>query len=304
MGHRTIRKRAGQGLGRLIAAALAFLAVLAPTGAQAWGFYAHQTTGRIALANIKPETRAAMDKLFRAEALLGTPQCRLRNLLDATVWPDCVRRDQDRWGHTAAWHYRTAPIEQDYNPRSNCSGGNCVLAQIERNERVLADESLPANVRLQALAFMVHFVGDVHMPLHSGDHDDRGGNDRETDYGIIPGLNLHYIWDGPIAERAITSAQPSLVRRYSEAEKAELAGGTPADWGRESWEIARDFVYPNAFDCTDCTGKLPEKTALTQEDIVAALPIAERRVVQAGLRMARLLDEAFAPGPLPRPERN
>lgn len=304
MGHRTIRKRAGQSLGRLIAAGLASLALLVPTAAQAWGFYAHRVTGEIALANIRPETRAAMDRLFRAEALLGTPDCALSNLLDATTWPDCVRRDSDRWGHTAAWHYRTAPIEQDYDPRGNCSGGNCVLAQIERNQRVLSDESLPANVRLQALAFMVHFTGDVHMPLHSGDHDDRGGNDREADYGIVPGLNLHWIWDGPLAERAITSAQPSLVRRYSAAEKAELAGGTPADWGRESWELARGFVYPNAFDCTDCTGELPEKTALTQEDIIAAIPISQRRVTQAGLRMARLLDEAFAPGVIAPPERD
>lgn len=301
MGTRAIRKRRSQTIGQLIAAGLAFLALLAPTAAQAWGFYAHRVTGEIALANIRPETRAAMERLFRAEAQLGTPRCRLSNLLDATVWPDCVRRDSDRWGHTAAWHYRTAPIGEPYNPRSNCSGGNCVLAQIERNQRVLSDESLPANVRLQALAFMVHFTGDIHMPLHSGDKDDRGGNDRVTDYGIVPDLNLHWIWDGPLAERAISSAQPSLVRRYSAAEKAELAGGDPAEWGRESWEIARDFVYPNAFDCVDCSGELPLETALSQEDIVAAIPISQRRVTQAGLRMARLLDEAFAPGVIAAP---
>ncbi|WP_435418660.1 S1/P1 nuclease [Parerythrobacter aurantius] len=304
MGHRTIRKRAGQGMRHGFAAALALVALLAPAAAQAWGFYAHRVTGEIALANIRPETRAAMERLFRSEQLIGTPDCTLSDLLDATVWPDCVRRDQDRWGHTAAWHYRTAPIDRDYDPRGNCGGGNCVLAQIERNQRVLSDESVPANVRLQALAFMVHFIGDVHMPLHSGDHDDRGGNDRVTDYGIVPELNLHWIWDGPLAERAITSAQPSLVRRYSAAEKAELAGGAPADWGRESWELARGFVYPNAFDCSDCTGDLPDKTALTQDDIVAAIPVSQRRVTQAGLRMARMLDEAFAPGALPPPSRD
>lgn len=282
--------------------ALAAMA-LVPGKALAWGFYAHGTTAQIAEANIEPGTRAKLDRLFRAEQQIGTPQCRLRNLVDASTWPDCLRGEGWRWGYTFAWHYRTAPIDEPYNPRSNCSGGNCILAQIERNQRILADESLHDNVRLEALAFMVHFVGDVHMPLQSGDHDDRGGNDRVTDYGIVPGLNLHWIWDGPLAERAITSAQPSLVRRYSAAEKAELAGGDPAEWGRESWELARSFVYPNAFDCTDCSGKLPSETALTQEDIVAAIPVSQRRVTQAGLRIARLLDEAFAPGPLPQPER-
>ena len=180
-----------------------------------------------------------------------------------------------------------------------------MTAQIERSHRLLADESLPAHIRLEALAFMVHFIGDVHMPLHSGDHEDRGGNDIETAYGIAPGLNLHWIWDGPLAERAITSAEVPLVRRYTAEERAELGGGTPADWGRESWQTSRDFVYPEAFDRPPCEGaELPGETALTQEDILRAIPVSQRRVTQAGIRMAEYLDAAFTPGPLPEPERD
>src|SRR3546814_67700 len=141
------------------------------------------------------------------------------------------------------------------------------------------------------------------LPLHSGDREDRGGNDRVTDYGIVPNRNLHSIWDSALAERAITSAQPQLVRRYSDEEHAALAGGNAADWGRESWQAARDFVYPNAFDRDACAGELPGETALTQEDIVLALPVAQRRIQQAGLRIADLLESAFAPGPLPETER-
>ncbi|MBY6127745.1 S1/P1 nuclease [Qipengyuania aquimaris] len=297
MGHRTIRNR-------VLTLAAALLALL-PVPAHAWGFFAHRTTGEIALENVTPETRAKIERLLRAAPLLATPECDLTSLEDATVWPDCVRRTRWRWGYTAAWHYRTAPVCEAYNPRSNCSGGNCVTAQIERSQRLLADESLPVHIRLEALAFMVHFIGDVHMPLHSGDHEDRGGNDIETDYGIAPGLNLHWIWDGPLAERAITSAPVPLVRRYSVEEITELGGGNPAEWGRESWQTSRDFVYPNAFDRPACEGDdLPDQTALTQEDIERAIPISRRRVTQAGIRMAQYLEQAFAPGPLPEPERN
>lgn len=285
-------------------AALCALALMLPAPAQAWGFYAHRKTAEIAEANVSPEVRAKIERLMRAEKLIGTPECPLATIEDASVWPDCIRRSFWRWGYTAAWHYRTAPICEAFNPRANCSGGNCVTAQIERAHRVLADESLPDNVRLEALAFMVHFAGDVHMPLHSGDKDDRGGNDRETDYGIVPSLNLHWIWDGPLAERAISDPADPVVRSYSPAERGELAGGSPADWGRESWEISRSFVYPTAFDTEDvCDGDLPMKTALTQEDIVRGVPIAKQRVQQAGLRIAELLESAFAPGPLPEPER-
>lgn len=288
---------------RLVAAWAALLALLAPLPAQAWGFYAHGVSSDIALANVAPETRRGIERLLAHEEEIGTPDCRLRTLRDAATWPDCIRRDYWRWGYTAAWHYRTAPVCEAYDATRHCPGGNCVTAQIERNQRILADESLPANVRLEALAFMVHFIGDVHMPLHSGDRDDRGGNDREVDYGIVPDLNLHWIWDGPLAERAI-SGEPPVVRRYSAAERAELTGGDPAQWGRESWALSRDVVYPNAFDQPACEGELPREGALTQEDIVAAVPVARRRVVQAGLRMAAMLDQAFAPGPLPEPARD
>ena len=283
---------------RALLAILAVLALALPPQAQGWGFFAHTVTADIAWANIRPETRRGIARLLRSEAALGTPDCALRSLEDASVWPDCVRRERWRWGYTAPWHYRTAPICEPFDPRTNCADGNCVTAQIVRNQRLLADESLPDHVRLEALAFMVHFAGDVHMPLHSGDREDRGGNDREVAYGIVPGLNLHWAWDGPLAERAITAARPALVRRYAPAERAALGGGGPDDWGRESWEISRGFVYPNAFDRDPCAGTLPEETALTQEDIVEALPVAARRVTQAGLRIAALLDEAFEEGAL------
>lgn len=285
--------------------AVALLMLVLPAQAGAWGFYAHRQTAAIAEENVSPETRAKIERLMRSEKLVGTPDCDLSDIRDASVWPDCVRNEWWRWGFTGAWHYRTAPICEAFNPRANCPGGNCVTAQIERNHRILADESLPDNVRLEALAFMVHFAGDVHMPLHSGDRDDRGGNDRKADYGIVPGLNLHWIWDGPLAERAISDPTDPVVRRYSAGERANLGGGSPDDWGRESWEISRSFVYPTAFDTEDvCGADLPGETALTQDDIIRGAPIAKRRVQQAGIRIAEMLESAFAPGPLPVSDRD
>jgi len=298
MGDRAIR----HGWLKQFAAALCALVFVIPVQAQAWGFYAHKKTAEIAEANVSPEARAKIRQLMQAEALLGTPECDLATIQDASVWPDCIRRTRWRWGYTAAWHYRTTPICEAYSPRANCSGGNCVTAQIERNHRILADESLPDHIRLEALAFMVHFAGDIHMPLHSGDKNDRGGNDRRTDYGIVPNLNLHWIWDGPLAERAISDPADPVVRRYSAAERSDFGGGVPTDWGRESWEISRSFVYPTAFDTENvCEQELPSNTALSQEDIVRGVPIAKRRVQQAGIRIAELLESAFAAGPLEDP---
>ena len=286
----------------LVCAALAFAQLVAPEPARAWGFYAHGVTAEIALANSTPEVRRKVEVLMRQHRSLGTPECPITTPQELATWADCVRRTRWRWGHTAPWHYRTTPICEAYEPWKNCSGGNCVNAQVKRNHRLLADESLPAHVRLQALAFMVHFAGDIHTPLHSGDKGDRGGNDRVTDYGIVPNRNLHSIWDSPLAERAITTGPRPIIRRYTAKERADLGGGTVDDWGRESWQIAREIVYPNAFDTEPCGTDLPGETALTQQDIVEAVPIARRRVQQSGIRIAELLESAFAPGPLPGPE--
>jgi len=299
VGHRPIRVTA-----RLIAALLAMLALVQPGAAGAWGYYGHATTGRIALANVKPETRAAIARLIAHQAELGTPDCPIRSLADAATWPDCLRGQYWRWAYTFAWHYQTEPVAEPYDVKKNCGGGDCVSAQITRNQVILSDESLPANVRLEALAFMVHFAGDIHMPLHSGDNNDKGGNAVEATYGIAPGLNLHSVWDSALAERAISSANPPLVRRYSPAERAALGGGIPADWGRESWELARDFVYKNAAGFGPLAEPAyPDKVTLSQDAIEEAVPVAEKRITQAGLRIAGLLDAAFAPGKLPDPAR-
>lgn len=276
---------------RLIVLLFAALALSSP--ALAWGEYGHRTTAAIAMANVQPRTAAKIRLLLRAEAGLGTPQCAVRSLEDASVWPDCLRGEGWRWGYSFAWHYQTQPVCGTFDVKANCANGNCVTAQIERSRRILANRRLPAAQRLEALAFLVHFTGDVHMPLHSGDNGDLGGNAVSARYGIAPGRNLHSVWDGVLAERAISAAVPPLVRRYSPAEKAELAGGTVADWARESWVLASQMVYPLAFDAAPCAGPAPRAVIWTDADIEASIPALQKRIEQAGLRLARELDAAL-----------
>ena len=139
---------------RLFALIAAAFALALPQTASAWGFYAHTITADIAEANVKPETRRAIERLMRVEDQIGTPDCPLASIQDASVWPDCLRGEGWRWAYTFPWHYQTEPITEEYSDRKNCSGGSCVSAQVTRNQRVLADESLPENVRLEALAFL------------------------------------------------------------------------------------------------------------------------------------------------------
>jgi hypothetical protein len=276
---------------RRLVAALAVLALTWGAPAWAWGAYGHRTVAAIALRNIAPATRARIDALLKSERALGTPRCRVRSLEDAAVWPDCIKGERWRWDYTSPWHYQDETVCGAFDAKADCANGNCVTAQIERNRRILADRSLPAAQRLEALIFVTHFVGDIHQPLHGADNHDQGGNLVKSPYGIAPGWNLHSIWDTAMAERAISAARPALVRRYDAAERARLGGGKPEDWLRESWQIARDFLYPQAFDgAIPCDKPEPRQTTWPEAKIQASLPIVERRIEQAGLRLAAMLD--------------
>jgi S1/P1 Nuclease len=271
----------------------ALLLILIPlTPALAWWEYGHETTAQIAEANITAKARANMHRLMRAAPLIGTPACPLSNIREASIWADCIKGDQNRWGYANSWHYQNADICKPFDLKSACAGGNCVSAQVDRNFKLLADKSLPDNVRLEALAFLIHFVGDLHQPLHAGDRSDRGGNDLKANFGIMPGYNLHSVWDGMITERAL-SAAPKIVRQYSAAEKAEMAGGNSADWSRESYEISRDFAYRTALDGDPC-GPVPSAPVTIDEaDVQATRAALRKQAERAGLRLARLLDEAL-----------
>ena len=210
-----------------VAAALAALVFTAP--AQAYWEYGHQTVAEIAWANITPKARAEITRLLRQEKLLGTPQCKAGTLDDAAIWADCIKGIKDengkqKFGYTSAWHYQDVNICSPFDVESVCKDGNCVSAQIVRDVKLLKDRRTPTKQRVEALVFLIHFVGDLHQPLHAGEKGDKGGNDVKAVYGTYAPsrLNLHTIWDGYLAERAISTG-PSLVHRYSLAERKRIA---------------------------------------------------------------------------------
>ena len=270
-----------------------FLILLVPLSpANAYWEYGHETVAQIAEANMSAKARGNMHRLLRSAPLIGTPKCPLRDIKDASVWADCIKGNPLRWGYTSSWHYQNVDICKPFDLKSACAGGDCVSAQIDRNFALLKDRSLPAHVRLEALAFLVHFVGDLHQPLHAGDNADRGGNDLKASYGIAPGYNLHSIWDGLLAERSI-SEDPVIVRTFSADERSALGAGTTRDWSEESWAVSRDIAYPRAVDGDPCSIKPGGPVTIDEADVLSSRAILRLQVERGGLRLARLLEEAL-----------
>jgi hypothetical protein len=275
---------------RLLISIILLFAPLAP--AQAYWEYGHETVAHIAQANMSPKARAHMQRLLRAAPMLGTPQCAMRNIADVSVWADCIKGDRVRWGYTNSWHYQNVDICKPFDLKSACAEGNCVSAQIDRNFALLSNKALPAHVRLEALAFLVHFVGDMHQPLHAGDRADRGGNDLKTTYGVMPGYNLHSVWDGLLADRAL-SAAPAIVRIFSPAEKAAVVQGNVLMWSEENWAVSKNIAYPRAMDGDPCGAKPTAPVIFDEADVAASRAALRQQVERGGIRLARLLDAAL-----------
>jgi len=271
-------------------------ALLAASPAAAWWEYGHYTVARIAEMNVKPATRAEIRRLIARSAELDTPECPVRNIEDAAYWPDCVRKMKERFSYSFPWHYQNVNICKPFDQASACRDGNCVSAQIERNAKLLADKTLPVRERMMALAFLAHFVGDLHMPLHAGDRGDKGGNDLPVSYGLIAGrTNLHSAWDGYIAERGISTPEggaEGLLADLDAGQRAAMSGGTVTDWARESWQASHDHAYATALG--DPCGPVPaERPVIDEATTQRLIPVVRTQITRGGLRLARLLDEAL-----------
>jgi hypothetical protein len=278
----------------IIAPIFALWLAILPTPALAWWEYGHETIATIAADNVKPQTRRAVAALLRHSGELDTPSCPARTIEQASVWADCIKALKDRFSYAYSWHYQNVGICKPFDVKAACLDGNCVSAQIDRNARLLKDRTLPVRERMMALAFLVHFVGDLHQPLHAADDGDLGGNRQKADYGIVANdrLNLHTIWDGYLSERAI-SAPPSLIRVYSAEERAAMGGGTTDDWSRENWEISRDMAYATARGGDPCTAPKDARGKLSEAQIAALVPVVRLQVQRGGLRLAKMLDDAL-----------
>ena len=152
---------------------------------------------------------------------------------------------QALWEQTRAQHYINYKTDDcAYQAARDCPDGQCVVAAIERNAALLADPKANDNQKVMALMFVVHFVGDIHQPLHNSYRLDKGGND----FPVVVGgrdYNLHGVWDSYLlASRRLDQA--AYTARLSE-DLPKPEAGTPASWSGESCAIVRDDdLYPKA----------------------------------------------------------
>lgn len=259
----------------MVRLALIFLLLFAPAPAFAWGAEGHEIIAAIALRELSPMARLQAASLLGGDAML---------IHDAN-WADEVREQRSETGR---WHYVDIPLgAPGYDPRRDCRAGGCVVARIDNDRRVLGDSRASRQMRVEALRFLIHFVGDIHQPLHAVDNNDKGGNAVRV---TMPGerTNLHRVWDGEVVEALGADADMiagSIDRTITPAQRRSWQAGTPADWANESYRIARDEIYPMARGRR--TMRLPASYPRAES------PVVRQQLARAGVRLAWLLNAAL-----------
>ena len=255
------------------------IAICTPTISFAWGANGHKAVAQIALAY--------MSDVAKQEALnlLGTEQ----EFVDAAIWADQVRFSRPA---TAPWHFIDIPYSTGIlDPATLCRNDDCVIARIKSFSRILADRQLARPVRVEALKWVIHFVGDLHQPLHCADDDDRGGN--EVWVRILGKTNkLHSWWDTGLVDELganVSDIADGVIRDINPQDVQTWSGGTPEQWAGESFKIAHDFIYARS------RGRNTRSTAiiLLASYTDDATPLISRQLGKAGVRLAWTLNQAL-----------
>lgn len=258
---------------RIIACA-AVVAGLLGAPAQAYGPAGHRIAGRVAEPLLCRPAAAELAALGDGESLA-----------EIGLWADRIR-GEEAWQHTGPWHYMNIEDGAAIDSFEHPPEGD-VLRAIERHAARVAAGG-PEAERARALRFLVHFVVDIHQPLHVGREADRGGNAIDVRFDGTT-VNLHRFWDtdaialARLGEAEYADAVRPLARMFSAAARFE-----PSAWAEESLAL-RPAVY--AFDAPTRRAAVLDERYLERADVVTRV-----RLAQAAARLAATLNAVLAPG--------
>lgn len=282
---------------------------LIPAHAFAWGSAGHATVAIITEHLLTPTAHA------KVQAILGEHKLSDHEI---ALWPDFIRGNKDYallYPGNSQWHYINFEVTKNYsNDFAVSEDGQDIVSQIQRSRLVLvAPESTPEQ-QLDALRFLVHFVGDLHQPLHcSSRRGDLGGNmlpvnsfsGEHYSFSVKTPMDyppsLHSVWDDPLVQELMAGKKPKALAKQLEQDFTpervqRWRAGEPLDWAVESYQLARKQAYRWSNG-----KKVPSKWSrpgmdLTSGNYIASkLPYVQEQLQKAGVRLAHMLNTALDP---------
>jgi len=236
-----------------------------------WGETGHRSVAFIAEQYLSPEAYKQVAYLLDGESLVR-----------ASTWPDEIKADP-LYKIYGQWHYINLPLDKEYSNIERLDGGDIMMA-IDKCIDVLKDNLSTKEVKAFHLKFLVHLIGDVHQPMHTGRYEDWGGNKIEAQWYGQPQTNLHLIWDFNMIEHYNLSYTELTDFIIKEHRNTDVFQGNVEDWVMESHNYVRD-IYK---EFNDPFLNTYDKVELYMYE---NFPLVKKRLYQGGIRLAGVLNK-------------
>ncbi|MFI5163318.1 MAG: S1/P1 nuclease [Sphingobacteriales bacterium] len=240
-----------------------------------WGYKGHQAVATIAENHLTPKAKAQI------AALLGS-----QSLADVATWADEVRNDP-AFKETAGWHFVDLPLGlsfEEFNKEVRAQGEDNAYGAMMKMQIILTSNSASQTQKIEALKFLVHFVGDAHQPMHVSRKEDKGGNTIQVRFDNR-GTNLHSLWDSKLIDHSGLSVV-QMSKAYDKATPAEIKqwqADQPMQWLWESYQIT-----------TKLYTEVEKNNNLDQDYYETHIGIIEQRIDHGGIRLAGVLNDIYS----------
>jgi len=300
---------------RYISTLVSVVSLLVPPAARAWWADGHELIAAIAYHELTPTEQARVDTMLSQHTNFTTWSAggasHLEVFMKASIWADDIRNYNDP-STRADWHFIDYKLKpQSYPMRAALKPTDNVVVGLNQLTDWLEDSHLPPPEQARNLAFLIHFVGDIHQPLHCESlfnatfstypDGDKGGNRFmvHTNATTTHSTKLHSLWDGLLGDGEkltdIEARVGPLTTAHPRTEfTSQLAKPDPKDWSLESRALAISTGYK---PLSALNGTTSHPITLPSNYMDEARTLSEKQAALAGYRLADTIRAIFAANP-------
>lgn len=236
-----------------------------------WGKIGHRTVGEIAQRQLTLTTEQRVNEILDGQSLAV-----------ASTWADEMRSNPE-FDKFSTWHYVNLPIDKNYEEVEHTQEN--VVKMINTAIPILQSPTAPKEMKQFWLKYLVHMVGDLHQPLHTGRAEDYGGSKIKVNFKGRKGAenltNLHVLWDSNMIDDYKMSYTEYADKLQNQFKDVVVEQGNAIKWANESHQYVSK-IY-----------ETKEGSYLSYDYVYENLPIVDERLYFAGIRLGNLLNEIF-----------
>ena len=231
-----------------------------------WGNIGHKVVGEIAERKLNPKVKLIVNDLLDGESMAN-----------ASTWADEIKSDP-LYKQYNPWHYVNMPLDKEYSDIQKNQSGD-IVSTLKESIKILKNPESTKELKSFYLKFLIHLVGDIHQPLHTGRFDDRGGNDIKLSF-LGKSTNFHIVWDVHIIEH--------LNMNYLELSD-ELINMRDVDYSLDP----DNWVFETHQDVKILYAEIKNINEIDVDYINDKIPFIKHKLFKAGSTLAGVLNHIF-----------